>query len=222
LEYLVVYNKTKDEIEEMIGRNFNLKVIFNLDRVDEDDVYFEFFDEAKIFGLLKGLYSNKTIIFDVVAMNYSNYDGFEGLRIESTTRVNYSEHSISEFKLDLCINDKLKTCFTNIYIGNKIAYRELDSKANKAYKAKDEFTPIEVIRNIPNLGFYKAQSLGEMCKGCEYYDNNGVIHCAVHPTKKLNFVFECKDFTISENLKVSTSFPSQWQNNLGRPRRLTF
>jgi hypothetical protein len=193
LEYLVVYNKTKDEIEEMIGRNFNLKIIFNLDRVDDDDVYFEFFDEAKIFTLLKGLHDNKTIVFEVVAMNYSNYDGFEGLRIEATSRVHYSEHSVSELKVDLCINDKLKTCFTNIYIGNKIAYQEYNPKS--VY----EISPIEVIRSIPNLGFYKAQSLGEMCKGCEYYDNNGVIHCAVHPTKKLNFVFDCNDFTLSSN-----------------------
>jgi hypothetical protein len=194
MEYLVVYDKSKLEIEEIIGRNTNLKIIFNLLNYVLDDVYFEFFDESKLFKLLNNLYNNKTIVFEVVAMNYSNYDGFEGLRIEATSRVHYSEHSVSEFKVDLCINYKLKTCFTNIYIGNKIAYREHDPNN------KDEFTPIEVIRNIPNLGFYKAQSLGEMCKGCEYYDNNGVIHCAVHPTKKLNFVFDCPDFNLISNI----------------------
>ena len=192
MDYLVVYNSNPVEIDDIKLRNQTLKILFNVFQCEDDDVYFECFDEDKIYNLIKGFYVNKLLVFEVTAINFSNYDDFEGLKITSKSKVHYSSIGLAQFSIEININDDSKTCFYNLYLNNKISYQELDTKNTNARVSK-------VMRSIPNLGFVKAHELGQLCLNCSYYDNNGLIHCAVRPSSKLNEVYQCNDFELVSN-----------------------
>jgi hypothetical protein len=223
LNYLIKYNKSKTQLDKLFTKDSSLKVIYNVlyevSSRQELNIIKRICDVPFINSLFLPLFQNGQRVVNVLHTTLNH-------KYLSFAPTFVFQHNNSKLILEIPIDNDQR--YILILCENNHTYQELLYFI--AFFDGTVYYPIYhsqtydymLYQNVKNddklLGFYTSQKVNlpsPICWRCKFYSHEpSILGCAVNPSTKTNYCFDCRDYQEATDEEIESYFADDEEGSI--------